>query len=92
MTLSYEVSEDLVVSIWGDAEKSGDPMIVQPDSPSSGEWASAEECEEWAQAFIADYNVPEHIKNPSLDEPEPVVEAVEEEPVEETPVEEEPSA
>jgi hypothetical protein len=88
MTLSYEVSEDLVVSIWGNTEKSGDPMITQPDNPISGEWSSVEECEEWAQKFIADYNVPEFIKNPFIDEP--VVEVVEEEPAAiEAPAEEE---
>ena len=87
MILSYEISEDLVLSIWSNADKTGDPMLLQPSHPEKDYWESLEECTAWAETFIEEFDVPEHIKNPSLDEPEPV----EEEPVEETPVEEEPS-
>ena len=87
MILSYEISEDLLLSIWSNVDKAGAPMLLQPSHPEKEYWESLEECTAWAEKFIEEFDIPFHVKSPSSQDPEPeqiISEPVEEEPNAET--------
>lgn len=49
MPYSYEVDSNLVLRIWESSDKSGEPVLVQPEHPFGFPWPSAEVAADWAK-------------------------------------------
>jgi hypothetical protein len=49
---AYSVSENNVVSIWNNLEKSGSPVIIQPSNPDGSDW-EYEAAIYWAETKVS---------------------------------------
>jgi hypothetical protein len=60
MKYIYEISSDLVLSVW-DTENPNEenkPFLLQPRHPEGRDWADAQEVQSWIEALIEEWSKP----------------------------------